>query len=157
MITKNDCMSILVRLEDDGININQYMRKLAVSKDIPIDVLRFIAQHRGIEIANFYEVLRKSHNEKKSPLYTNILKEIKDDNEVITTLTALLTQIALYARKANVSESFFKEVRANEITHVLEEYFVTFDMSGCKSLLKLIKSDILVLEYIAGRRELLDA
>jgi hypothetical protein len=65
MITKNDCLTILVSLEDRGIDINQQMKRLLTSKDIPIDVLKFILTNRGIEVANFYEMLRKKHNQKK--------------------------------------------------------------------------------------------
>lgn len=154
MITKNDCMSILIKLEDRGVNIDNYMRKLVVSKEIPLDVLKFISQHRGIEVANFYEMLRKKYNQKKSPLYLNIVKEVSQPDEVITTLSCLLTQITLYGNKLEAKDSFIKEVRAEEITRVLNEYFKTGVYDTCVSLLKIIKSDLLVLEYINGRREL---
>jgi hypothetical protein len=42
MITKNDCLTVLVSLEDRGLNINQPMKKLVTSKEIPLDVLKFI-------------------------------------------------------------------------------------------------------------------
>ena len=75
MITKNDCLSILVKLEDSGVkNIDTYMRKLLVSREIPLEVLKFISENRGLEISKFYEMLRKNHNKKKSPLYTNIVR-----------------------------------------------------------------------------------
>lgn len=154
MITKNDCMSILIKLEDRGINIDNYMRKLVVAKEIPLDVLKFISQHRGIEVANFYEMLRKKHNQKKSPLYLNIVKEISELDEVITTLVCLLTQITLYSNKLETKDSFLKEVRAEEITRVLNEYFKNGTYDTCLALLKIIKSDLLVLEYISGRRDL---
>ena len=154
MITKNDCMSILIKLEDRGINIDNYMRKLVVSKEIPLEVLKFISHHRGIEVANFYEMLRKKHNQKKSPLYLNIVKEVTDLDDVITTLVCLLTQITLYGNKLDSKDSFIKEVRAEEITRVLNEYFKTGVYDSCLALLKIIKSDLLVLEYINGRREL---
>jgi len=154
MITKNDCLSILVKLEDQGVNIDLPMRKLVVSKEVPIEVLKFISEHRGIEVSNFYEMLRKRHNQKKSPLYTNILKEISDMDDVITTLSCFLTQIILYSSKLQARDSFIKEVRAEEVTRVLNTYFKTGDGSACIALLKLIKSDLLVLEYISGRREL---
>ena len=77
MITKNDCLSILVKLGDNGVQgTDPYIRKLLVSKEIPLDVLRFISDNRGIEVSEFYEMLRKSHNQKKSPLYTNISSAI---------------------------------------------------------------------------------
>ncbi len=155
MITKNDCLSILVKMEDNGLNVNSYIKKLVGSKEIPLDVLQFISRNRGIEVGNFYEMLRKKHNQSKSPLYTNILKEVDNINDVITTLTCLMTQIVLYGKKLEDNSQFYKEVRAEEITRVLNDYFKTEIPDSCVKLIKLIKSDILVLEYIAGRRELI--
>jgi len=155
MITKEDCMSILVKLEDKGVDINQQILKLATAKEVPIDTLKFIASHKGIEVINFYEMLRKSHNQKKSPLYTNLLKEQTDTDEVLTVLSCLLTQIVLYSKKlTDTRQSFLKEVRAEEITKVLNNYFKNDDFTTCENLLKLIRTDILVLDYINGRREL---
>ena len=66
MITKQDCMTLLVRLEDNGVQgINNYLNKLLLSKEVPIEVLRFIAKNRGLEAVNFYEMLRKNYNQKK--------------------------------------------------------------------------------------------
>jgi len=155
MLNKSDVMSILVRLEDSGINIDSYMKKLIVAKDIPIDVLKFITQNQGLETANFYEMLRKKHNQKKSPLYTNILKEKNSVEDVTTTLSCLLVQIVLYSNKLERDkETFLKEIRAEEITRVLNQYFKTGEIENCINLLKLIKSDLLVLDYLNGRREL---
>ena len=155
MITKNDCLSLLVRLEDEGVgNIDTYMRKLLVSREIPLEVLKFISDNRGLEISKFYEMIRKNHNKKKSPLYTNIVREQSEAKEVVLTLSCLLTQILLYGNKLDQPELFFKEARATEITQVLNEYFQTGLTENCHALLKIIKSDLLVLEYIAGRREL---
>ena len=39
MITKNDCLSILVSLEDRGISINDQMKKLLTAKEIPLEYL----------------------------------------------------------------------------------------------------------------------
>ncbi len=156
MITKNDCLSVLVALEDRGLNINQPMKKLVTSKEIPLDVLKFILDNRGIEVANFYEMLRKKHNDKKSPLYHNIVKEVSDPEEVITTLACLLVQVTLYSKKLPASKEIFqREVRAEEITRVLNNYYATGLMDQCLALLKLIKTDLLVLEHISGRREAL--
>ena len=157
MITKNDCLSILVKLEDSGVkNIDTYMRKLLVSREIPLEVLKFISENRGLEISKFYEMLRKNHNKNKSPLYTNIVREINNPTEAVITLSCLLTQILLYGKKLEGAELFFKEARGEEISRVLNEYFKTGLYEDCLNLLKVIKSDLLVLEYIAGRRELLN-
>lgn len=155
MITKNDCLSCLVKLEDSGVQeARQYIKKLVVSREPSIEVLRFISQHRGIEVSNFYEMLRKNHNQKKSPLYTNIVRDIEDLSEVIITLASLQTQILLYGKRLANSANFYKEARAEEISRVLNTYFKTGEADGCLAMLKLVKSDLLVLEYIAGRRDL---
>ena len=157
MITKNDCLTILVALEDKGVNIDAQMRRLVTSKEIPMDVLKFILDNRGSEVANFYEMLRKKHNQKKSPLYHNIVKDIEDTDDVITTLACLLVQITLYSKKLTSNREIFqREMRAEEITRVLNSYYSTGDFSQCLALIKLLKSDMLVLEYIGGRREALN-
>ena len=153
MITKNDCLTSLVSLEDKGININNPMKKLITSKEIPLDVLKFILDNRGIEVANFYEMLRKKHNQKKSPLYHNIVKDITDTDEIITTLACLLVQINLYSNKLITNkEIFLREVRAEEITRVLNNYYSTGQFDQCLALIKLLKTDLTVLEHISGRR-----
>jgi hypothetical protein len=155
MITKNDCLTILVSLEDRGVDIDQQMKKLLTAKEIPIDVLKFILDNRGIEVANFYEMLRKKHNQKKSPLYHNIVKDITDPDEVVTTLACLLVQITLYSRKLTSNKEIFqREVRAEEISRVLNNYYATGTLDNCLALIKLLKSDLLVLEHISGRRDL---
>ena len=155
MITKNDCLTILVSLEDRGVDINSQMKKLLTAKEIPIDVLKFILDNRGIEVANFYEMLRKKHNQKKSPLYHNIVKDITDPDEVVTTLACLLVQITLYGRKLTSNKEIFqREVRAEEVSRVLNNYYATGTLDNCLALIKLLKSDLLVLEHISGRRDL---
>ncbi len=157
MITKDDCLKILVKLEDNGVDkvkINSHIRQLMYSKELPTDTLKFIAANRGLEAVNFYAMLRKRYNEKKSPLYKNIVSELKDINEVVVSLSSLLTQIYLYARKIENKSLFLKEIRAAEIAMVLNKYAVDQTPEDCLKLLRLIKSDLLVLEYIAGRRDL---
>ena len=157
MITKNDCLTILVSLEDKGIDIDQQMKKLLAAKEIPIDTLKFILDNRGIEVANFYEMLRKKHNQKKSPLYHNIVKDITDPEDIITTLACLLVQITLYSKNLPTNKEIFqREVRAEEISRVLNNYYATGMLDGCIALMKLLKSDLLVLEHISGRRELIN-
>ena len=154
MITKNDCLTVLVSLEDRGVDINDAMKKLVTAKDIPMEVLKFILDNRGSEVANFYEMLRKKHNQKKSPLYYNIVKEIEDPEELVTTLACLLVQVTLYSNKLKTNKEIFqREVRAEEITRVLNNYYSTGMLDQCLALVKLLKTDMLVLEYISGRRD----
>ena len=154
MLNKSDCMSILIKLEDKGVDINAQMKKLILAKDIPIDVLKFIAEKQGLEAVNFYEMLRKSYNNKKSKLYKNILDDIKLE-DVCVILSSLLLQIALYSSKlTDTKNSFLQEIRANEISEALADFYKSANVEKCLAVLNAIKTDLLVLEYLNGRREL---
>ena len=154
MLNKSDCMSILIKLEDKGVDINAQMKKLILAKDIPIDVLKFIAEKQGLEAVNFYEMLRKSYNNKKSKLYKNILDDIKLE-DVCVILSSLLRQIALYSSKlTDTKDSFLQEIRANEISEALADFYKSDNVEKCLAVLNAIKTDLLVLEYLNGRREL---
>ena len=154
MLNKSDCMSILIKLEDKGVDINAQMKKLILAKDIPIDVLKFIAEKQGLEAVNFYEMLRKSYNNKKSKLYKNILDDIKLE-DVCVILSSLLLQIALYSSKlTDTKDSFLQEIRANEISEALADFYKSDNVEKCLAVLNAIKTDLLVLEYLNGRRDL---
>ena len=122
-----------------------------------MEVLKFILDNKGIEVANFYEMLRKKYNQKKSPLYHNIVKDLIDPEEIVTTLACLLVQITLYSKKLSTNREIFqREVRAEEITRVLNNYYSTGALDQCLALIKLLKSDLLVLEHISGKREIIN-
>lgn len=154
MLNKSDCMSILIKLEDQGVDINAQMKKLILAKDIPIDVLKFIAEKQGLEAIKFYEILRKSYNNKKSKLYKNILDDINIE-DVCVILSSLLLQIALYSSKlTDTKNSFLQEIRANEISEALADFYKSDNIEKCLVVLNAVKTDLLVLEYLNGRREL---
>src|SRR5574344_2155128 len=99
MITKNDCLLLLTELEQSGVKVDEQINTLIKSDGVPLNVLKFINDNRHLDVANFYEQIRKSYNSKKSSLYINIVKEIEEPDKVITTLSAMLTQEFLYSRK----------------------------------------------------------
>ena len=153
MITKNDIILLLTELQDNNINVDKYLMKTMLSDSINMDALKFINDNRQLDVAKFYEVLRKNNNTKKSPLYKNIVKdELTDATEVLTTLAALNLQILLFAKKLDNNQMFLKHSRGEEITRVLNNYYATYDLIPCYKLLKLIKADLVALEHIAGRR-----
>jgi hypothetical protein len=148
MITKNDCILLLNDVSNRGIPTGDMLRKLMQSPELDMDVLKFINDNRPLEVAKFYEQLRYNYNHKKSKLYINIVKDIDDVNDVLTTLSALLTQILLYSKKCEDRELFLKHSRAEEIGMVLTRYFKTYDLQTCLQLLRLIKLDLKALENI---------
>ena len=148
MITKNDCYLLLADLEKDGIDTKEVLTQLVNSNNLPIDVIKFINDNRQLDLTNFYERIRKNYNNKKSSLYKNIVKEIEDPNEVLTTLSGMLTQILLYSKQLENKQMFLKHARSEEITLVLNNYFKTYDLTNCIKLLRLIKADLKTLENI---------
>lgn len=157
MLTQMDCLAMLTRMSDAGIaGADAYIRKALLSKEPPLDALRFILEHRGLHVADFYEMLRKSHNKKGSPLYTNLLSDSLPDDELPTTLSSLLTQIFLFGRKLPEDEryEFYQAARAPEVAKAVEVLSADEDKSAGLAVLGLIRSDLLVLEYLAGKREL---
>ena len=156
MITKDDLLLLLTELQDTGINVNNEIMKTATSSSIPLDVLKFINTKRQLDVAAFYELLRKNYNNKKSPLYKNIVRDdvFSKPTELLTTLAALNLQILLFAKKLEDDKMFLKHSRAEEITRVLNNYYKTYDLLPCVKLVKLIRADLMVFEYVGGRRVL---
>lgn len=147
-ITKNDCLLLLTKMQEDGVDTKAQVNKLFSNPGIPLDVLKFINNHKQLDVISFYERIRKNYNNKRSKLYINIMKEIDDPEEIITTLSALLTQIILTSEKVDNKKLFLNNVRAGEITRVLNNYFNTFDVESARKLLHLFKCDIKALESI---------
>ena len=149
MILKNDCYILLADLEKKGINTKEPIMELVnAQNNIPLSVIKFINDNRQLDLTCFFERIRKNYNQKKSQLYKNIVSEITNPNEVIVTLSALLTQILLYANKLENKQMFLRHARCNEITIVLNNYFKTYDITNCIKLLQLIKADIKCLESL---------
>ena len=152
MISKNDVVLLLTELQDNGIDIQDSIIKLFKSESIPLSVIKFINDHRQLDLTAFYEYLRKSYNNKKSKLYISIVKEIENPEDVITTLFSFGLQATLYSKRVEDSQMFLKHARVREITLVLTKYFTSYDLEDCLNLLKLIKADLVACETISGRR-----
>lgn len=146
MITKQDVLLLLTELQESGVDCKEQISKQILKKVPDIDVLKFINDNRQLELTNFYKKIRKSYNDKKSKLYINIVKETEEVRDVLTTLSALLTQIILYAKNVDNMVMFYQHSRAEEIAKVLTNYFKTFDLTNCIKLIQVIKADIKVCE-----------
>ena len=148
MITKNDCLILLSDLQD-RFNIEvpkKYIQKVLLSDQVSVEVVQYINSQRQLDLSNFYQKIRKSYNNKKSNLYINIVKEITDPDEVVITLSAMLTQILLFSKSVDNKLMCLRHARADDISKVLSIYFTTFNVESCIKLLQLIKADLKVLE-----------
>lgn len=152
-IKKTDCLLLLTELQENGIDVTEQINKLMATRELPVEVLKFINSHKSLDAVNFYERIRDNYNKKRSNLYINIVGGVKDPQEVLTTLAALNLQILLYSKHVENKSQFFSHLRATEIIKVLDNYYKTFDLTNCLNLLKLIKADLCVLENINGRRQ----
>lgn len=147
MITKNDIILLLTDLEKIGVEINKSLYVDVSKNGVTPEIVNFINSNRQLDLHKFYEKIRKSYNEKHSTLYINIVKEIDDVNKVLTTLSALQTQLLLfYTKEAEDKEMFLRHSRASEISKVLLNYYMTYDLKPCIKLIQLIKADIKCLQ-----------
>ena len=146
MISKNDCILLLTDLQENGVDVSAHLMQLINSAEPSIEVIKFINDNRQLDLSRFYEKLRKSYNAKKSVLYKNIVKEIDDTNDVLTTLSAMMTQILLFAKNVDDREMFLRHSRALDISRILARYFQTYDLTNCVKLLRIIKADLKALE-----------
>ena len=153
MLQKNDLILLLTDLEENGMDVSKQLDEVIASNSIPIDVVKFINDNRQLDVSAFYDRIRKNYNNKRSDLYINIVKEIDEPKEVITTLSAFALQVILYSKHAEDEEMFFKHIRAEEVTRVLNNYYKTYDISSAIKLLRLIKCDLVAFETIVGRRK----
>ena len=148
MLQKNDLVLLLTEMQENGAEITDQLKKVVTSATIPMDVLKFINDNRQLDVASFYERLRKNYNNKKSDLYKNIVKEIDEPMEILTTLSAYALQVILYSKHAENEHMFFKHSRVEEVTRVLNNYYKTYDITSAIKLLRLIKIDLKAFESI---------
>lgn len=148
MIQKNDLIVLLTELEESGIDVGDNIKKTALSREMPTEVIKFINNNRQIDISAFYEKLRNSYNNKKSNLYINLVKETIEPIETITTLSSLALQINLFSKHLENKTMFFKHSRIEEILSVLLDYYDSYDFASAISLLSLIKADLKCFEMI---------
>ncbi len=156
MLQNTDLILLLTEMEDNGIEgASRHLRAIIGKPGVSIDALKFINSHRQLDVVGFYERIRKNHNEKKSNLYKNIVKDIDDPTEVISTLHAFALQLFLYSKHVDEANKllFFKHVRAEEVTRVLNNYYKNYDITSALKLLRLIKADLVAFETVQGRRE----
>lgn len=141
MITKQDCALLLTE-----IGATDKLKELLMQEQPSIEIIQFINDNRELDLTRFYKKIKKSYNQKHSKLYINIVKEIDDATEVLTTLSAMLTQILIFSKDVDDKPMFLRHARADEISAVLRNYFSSYDITNCIKLLRIIKADIKVCE-----------
>ena len=140
---------LLSELADSGIDTQKEVSKLLKSTSIDLDVLKFINSYKTFDVLDFYDKLRVNYNNKRSKLYKNIVQiDEKEPKDIVVTLSSLLTQILLHSNTVSDKDLFLKHSRAEEISRVLNNYFKSYDLTLCVSLLKLVKADLKALESL---------
>ena len=155
MLQKNDLILLLGEMQEEGYDVEKELTTVLTSPSIPLNILKLINDNRPLPVTQFYERIRRNHNLKKSDLYKNIMKETNEIDKILTTLSAFVLQVNLYAShlENNDLQMFYKHSRVEEITRILNNYYKTYDLTSCIKILRLIKSDILAFETINGRRK----
>lgn len=148
MISKLDILSLLNELKERGEDVISYEREVVSSSSIPLNIIKFLNDKRSFEVSKFFEKLRQSYNHKKSDLYLNIVKEVSDVEDVLTTLASYNLQVLLFAKKVEDKEMFYRNARVEEVTRALNNYYKTFELDSCLQILSLIKADIKLFESV---------
>lgn len=147
-ISKTDCLVLLNELQESGIDCTTITRTLLKSTGPTVEVLKFINDNRPLDLALFYEKLRKSYNNKKSTLYINLMKDpdVGNINKILSTLNSYALQATLFSEQLQNKQMFYRFVRLQEVYQCLYYYTKTYDLTPCIKLLSMIKADIKVLE-----------
>lgn len=153
MLQKTDLVLLLTELQEQGVEVSNQIKTVVTSQNIPMDVIKFINEHKQLDAVAFYERLRKNYNNKRSDLYKNLVKDTIEPIDIITTLSAFALQVVLYSKHVANEELFFNSVRIEEVTRVLHNYYISYELTSAMKLIKLIRSDILAIEYANGRRD----
>lgn len=148
MIQKQDLILLLTDLQEEGIDVSSHLTKVLSSSTVPLDVLKFINDRRELDVTEFYKHIRKNYNNKKSKLYINLVGEISDPNNILTTLASFALQTLLYSNKVKNKHQFLKHARFEEVEKCLANYAKTYDLVTCQKLLYLIRSDLKAVEMI---------
>lgn len=147
-ISKNDCLVLLTDLEESGVDSSLMIKKLIKLSEPSIEILKFINDHRQLDLASFYEKLRKSYNNKRSTLYINLMKDpdVNNINKILATLNSYALQATLFSDSVENKQIFFRFARLQEVYQCLYYYTKTYDLTNCLKLLSLIRADIKALE-----------
>ena len=97
MLQKNDLILLLSEMQEQGIDVEKEITQVVSYPTIPLNILKKINDNRPLAVTNFYERVRKNHNQKKSDLYKNIMSETNDSDKILTTLSAFVLQVNLFA------------------------------------------------------------
>lgn len=151
MLQINDLILILTDMENSGdADAHDYLMKTITTSTISTNTLKYINDRRPLDVTQFYERMRKNYNNKKSPLYKNIVKDIEDPEEAISTLSAFALNLFLYSKHVEDANKilFFKHARAEEVTRVLNLFYKNHDVTSAIKLLRLLKADLKCFEQI---------
>ena len=90
MLQKTDLVLLLSEMQEQGIDVEKEITQVVSSPNIPLNILKLINDNRPLPVTNFYERVRKNHNQKKSDLYKNIMNETNEPDKILTTLSAFV-------------------------------------------------------------------
>lgn len=151
MLKNEEIILLLSSLTSLGVSqeeINKQIKKLYTSSLKKNEVIKFINDNKPLDIKNFYNKLRKSYNEKHSKLYVNIVKEIDNPEEVLTTLSSYILQVNLYTKNVDNTILFLQSSRVQEACNLLSNYYLDYNIQPLVNFIKSIKLDLKLFESL---------
>lgn len=151
MLKNEELILLLSSLVNVGVSqeeINKQIKKLYTSPLKKSEVIKFINDNKPLDIKNFYNKIRKSYNENHSKLYPNIVKEIDNPEEVLTTISSYILQVNLYSKNVENSILFLQSSRIQEACSLLSNYYLDYNIQPLVNYIKSIKLDLKLFESI---------
>jgi len=147
-LKKTDILLLLTDLSEKkgDAKAANYILDLYKQKDIPKEIIKYLKDNIDLDVINFYEHLRNSHNQKRSSLYKNIVKEVTVTEEVLITLCSYILQVNIFARKVEDKERFFSNCLIQDTTDILSNYYKTYNIEACIDMLVRIRANIKLFE-----------
>lgn len=148
MISKQECYKILLEMRNEGNNVNEYLNILAGKPKVPSEVIKFINENRNLEVTAFYEKLRSKYNKKRSKLYKTLVDEGNPPENYVKTLSSFITQALIAGESLDDVKriGFYRSLKLKECAASLYGYFEDQDLTALINLVRLIKTDIKILE-----------
>ena len=115
---KGTAYSKLAKIRDTrGIDVQDYILKLAINDRVPADVVEFISSQSKLD-PEFVKVLRDKR------LYST-LKKADEPVEIAKALNSFITHILIeFGNNPEIEENLRENIDLDEILHAIREYLI---------------------------------
>lgn len=148
MIDKQYCYKLLYEQKSMGCDCDNLIKELALSVNVPKNVIQFLNDKRKIDVTLFFESLRERNKRRTNKLYSTLLKEEDNIPELSKALSSYITQCFIFTEAMDEvkKHEILEQLRVKEVVNALNSYLTNKDIKPILNVCKSISSDIKMLE-----------